>query len=124
MVNLKIRYSKHIPFKDYYALCLFDNLIIRQEYKNSPVRQTTINHETIHALQARDFCIGFCGYFIFYLLYLLEWALKLPWRLFGYNPYMSISFEQEAYNRDCDLTYLDNRKRFAWLKYIFKMRKK
>ena len=121
---MKIHYSKYIPFKGYYALCLFDNIIIRKEYMNKPINQITINHESIHAAQARDFGIGFCGYFIFYILYFLEWVLKLPWALFGYKPYYSISFEQEANNRDCDMTYLNNRKRFTWLKYVFKLVKK
>lgn len=123
MKELKIKYCKHLPFKGFYAMCLFDYLIIRKEYKDRPVKQSTINHESIHAAQARDFGIGFCGYFIFYFLYLLEWLLKLPWALFGYKPYYSISFEREAHNRDCDPTYLQNRKRFTWIKYIFKMRK-
>ena len=123
MKELRIKYCKHLPAKGYYGICLFDNLIIREEYRDKPIKQSTINHESIHASQARDFGIGFCGYFIFYLWYLLEWLLKLPWKLLKYDPYMSIGFEQEAYNRDVDPNYLKNRKRFAWVKYIFKMKK-
>ena len=95
-------------------------MIIREEYKGK-VGETTFNHESIHQAQAYDFGIGFCGYFIFYFLYLLEWVLKLPWALFGYKPYYSISFEQEAYGWQRNPTYLDDRKRFYWLKYILKM---
>jgi len=120
MVNLKIIYSKFIPVKSYYAITLFDHMIIREEYKNQEIKKRDINHESIHATQARDFGIGFCGYFIFYIWYLLEWILKLPWAIFGYSPYHSIAFEQEAYNREYDYTYLDNRKRFSWIKYLFK----
>ena len=122
MKQMKIIYCKHIPFKKYLALTLFDFIIVREEYKNL-VGRRTINHESIHQAQSRDFGIGFCGYFIFYILYLLEWILKIPSILFGYNPYKSISFEREAHNRDCDYGYLDNRKRFTWLKYIFKLTK-
>lgn len=122
MKNLKIVYCKHIPIKGYNAITLFNRMIVRKENKDK-VSKITYNHESIHQSQAYDFGMGVFGYFIFYLLYLLEWILKLPWALFGYKPYFSISFEQEAYNRDGDLTYLDKRKRFAWVKYIFKMRK-
>ena len=122
MKNLKVIYSKYFPFKEYTAMTFFNLMIIRKENKQF-VGKRTYNHELIHQAQAYDFGIGFCGYFIFYLLYLLEWILKLPWKLSGYSPYYSISFEQEAHNRDCDYTYLEDRKRFAWLKYIFKMKK-
>ena len=124
MKNLKIVYNKFIPFKDYYAITLFDRMVIREDRKKEPLKKNYINHESIHQAQSRDFGIGFCGYFIFYFLYLLEWILKLPWGLFGYDSYKSISFEQEAYNREYDYTYLDKRKRFYWLKYIFKVVKK
>ena len=121
MKELKIKYSKIIPFPGYYAITLFDYMFVRAEYKGLPVGWRTMNHEKIHQRQSRDFGLGFFGYFLFYPLYLLEWVLKLPWVLFGYKPYYSISFEQEAHYRDCDLTYIDKRKRFAWAKYIFKM---
>ena len=101
-------------------MTFFNLMIVREEYKDC-VTKRTINHESIHQAQAYDFGIGFCGYFIFYLFYLLEWVFKLPFALFSYKPYMSISFEQEAYKKELDDEYLENRKRFAWLKYIFKL---
>ena len=104
-MNLKIKFCKHIPFKNYYALTLFDYMIIRKEYEYMPIPKTTLNHESIHQAQSRDFGIGFCGYFIFYLLYLLEWLLKLPFTFFGYDAYYSISFEQESYNNEYSLSY-------------------
>lgn len=124
MRNLKIIYNKCIPFNGYYAITLFDYMIIRCEFKGKPLNDKALNHERIHQAQSRDFMLGWCGYFIFYLLYLLEWFLKLPCALFGYLPYKSISFEQEAYNNEKDYVYLRNRKRFSWIKYIFKMVKK
>lgn len=123
MIKLKLLYSSIIPPNGFYATTLFDCLIRRNKYKNTPVKQGVYNHEMIHATQARDFGIGFCGYIIFYILYILEWILKLPFGLFGYKPYMSISFEQEAYNFQSTIEYLKVRKRFSWVKYIFKLRK-
>lgn len=124
MKEPKIIYNKLLPLKGYLAITIFNYIFVREEYKNKCLKPSTINHEKIHMAQAYDFRIGVFGYFIFYIWYLLEWLFKLPWALFGYDPYKSIGFEQEAYNRDIDLTYLDSRKRFTWLKYLFKGVKK
>lgn len=124
MKELKLAYSKVLPPKGYLAITLFGYLIRREEYKDKPISQRTWIHENIHHYQAYDFGIGFCGYFIFYILYGLEWLWKWPCVLFRYRPYRSLSFEQEAYNNQYDQNYLSNRKRFAWAKYIFKFIKK
>ena len=121
MKSLKVIFCKHILFKGFYAITMFDYMIIRKEYENLPIGQRTYNHESIHQAQSRDFGLGFFGYFLFYPLYLLEWLIKLPWALFGYKPYRSISFEIEAFANQDNMTYLDDRKRFTWLKYLFKM---
>ena len=118
MENLKVKYCKHLPFKGYMAMFLFNYLIIRSEYKDKPIAKHVWNHENIHHAQLKDFWIF--GYVLFYLLYVLEWILKLPSALFGYNPYFSISFEQEAYLNEYNSSYLYNRKNFAWVKYLFK----
>ena len=73
MKELKISYSKILPVKGYHAITLFDHMIIRNEFKNIPVKKSYINHELIHAAQARDFGIGFCGYFI---LNMIKYACK------------------------------------------------
>lgn len=120
MKPMKIIYNKYIPAKGYKAITLFNTIFVRYECKN---RFTYIdsNHEHIHQCQAYDFGIGFFGYFIFYIWYLLEWLLKLPAGLFGYKVYKSISFEQEAYENQTDMNYRQNRKRFSWIKNVFKL---
>jgi hypothetical protein len=50
--------------------------------------------------------------------------IKLLISLFTFGKikaYRSISFEQEAYKNQHNLNYLDSRKSFAWMKYIFKV---
>ena len=70
--------------------------------------------------------------YIFFLpLYLLEWVIKIPFswfykkkkygRTISKVAYRSISFEQEAFYNQYDYDYLNKRKRFAWVKYIFTM---
>ena len=120
MKPMKIIYSKHIPQKGYKAITLFNTIVVRYECKNR-FTYVDYNHESIHQCQAYDFGIGFMGYFIFYLWYILEWLLKVPFALFGYKPYMSISFEQEAYENQKNTSYRATRKKFNWLKNIFKL---
>lgn len=130
MKIFKLKYSKIIPLDGFYAITVFGYLIRRTKYKDTPIPPTTMNHEGIHACQAGDFLpdflsgffLGFLGYIIFYLLYFIEWLIKLFISIFtGNNAYYSISFEQEAYLNQDNLNYQDTRKRFAWIKYIFKM---
>lgn len=121
MKELKLKYSKYIPFKGFYAITLFGYIIRREQYRNKPISVTTMNHEGIHMCQAEDFCKGFIGYIIFYLLYIIEYILRLIASIFTkINPYLALSFEQEAYCNQTNLEYQDTRKRFAWTKYLFK----
>ena len=120
MKDIKIIYNNIIPFKGYCAVTVFDNIFARSKYKENGLSKRTINHESIHMAQSRDFGIGFFGYFIFYIWYLLEWIFKLPSALLGYAPYRSISFEQEAFTNEYNYEYLKTRKRFSWIKYLFK----
>ena len=122
MKLLNLKYSKIIPFDGFYAITIFGTIIRRIKYKDTPVSMTTMNHEGIHVCQAEDFLPGFFGYIIFYLLYFIEWLIKLIISIFvGNNAYYSISFEQEAYLNQDNFDYQDTRQRFAWTKYIFKI---
>jgi hypothetical protein len=71
MKDMKVIYSKHVPFEGYAAMIFFNYIIIREDCKDL-IGSRTFRHEAIHQAQAYDFRIGFCGYFVFYLLYLLE----------------------------------------------------
>ena len=119
--ELKLAYSDFLVPSGYYAITLFGYLVRRKKYKDTLVSSRTWIHENTHHLQSQDFGLGFFGYFIFYILYGLEWLLKLPFAVAGYRIYRSLSFEQESYNNESNPTYLEQRKRFAWVKYIFKL---
>ena len=124
MKELKLAYSKILPLNGYYAMMILWYLIRREKYRNHPVSQTTWIHENTHLHQVYDFGLGVFGFIFFYLWYLVEWLLKLPTVIFGFRSYHSISFEQEAYDNQKNENYLQERKRFAWCKYIFKLVKK
>lgn len=126
---MKIIYNKFIPFKGFFALNAYGVMFIRNEYKNIIIPQTTYTHESTHSEQMDDFTFGisqlrFIGGTIFYILYFIEWLIKLIISVFTFGKvkaYRSISFEQEAYNNQKEKNYPQTRKRFAWLKYIFKL---
>lgn len=103
---MKIIYNKLIPFKGFKAINLFGVLFIR---KGAKLTKTLINHESIHTAQMKELL-----YIPFYLFYILEWVFNL----FKYNfnnkeAYKNISFEKEAYTKQCKSNYLSFRKHYA-----------
>ena len=87
-------------------------------------------------------CLFLLAPFIFYAWYGVEWLIRLIqfWRIgytsykesndkwlkrikealwkLNYMAYRNISFEREAYQNEGHLNYLENRKRFNFLKYL------
>lgn len=130
-MQLQLKYSKIIPPNGFYASTIFNKLYRREKYKNKPISKITYNHESIHLQQELDFVFGceklyVLGGCIFYILYFLEWLVKLIISIFTLGKvkaYRSISFEQEAYDNQNNLNYLKNRKRFNWVKYILKVKR-
>lgn len=122
---MKVIYNSIIPFSGFSYMNLFGVLFGRKEYKGK-FKKSTINHESIHSEQYKDL-----GYILFLPLYLLEWIIKIPFGWFYKKKkygrpiskvaYRSISLEQEAYYNQYDFQYLDKRKRYTWVKYIFTM---
>jgi len=121
---MKVIYNSIIPFPGYAFINICGILFGRKEYKNK-INGKVINHESIHSEQMKEL-----GYIFFYIFYLLEWIIKIPCSWFYKQPqgkyitkvaYRSISFEQEAFYNENDYNYLKNRKRYNWIKRIFKM---
>ena len=110
---MKIKYSNIIPFKGFYAINLFGTFFIRKEYKDMPISETTINHESLHTAQMKEM-----GYIFFYIWYFIEWLLLLF--TVGRKAYYWISFEREAYDNENNLNYLKERKHYSWFKYYGK----
>lgn len=94
---MKTIYNNIIPFKGFRAMSFCGIIFARTSSK--PLSKETINHESIHLAQQKEWL--FVGFF---LLYLIEFIFK---------GYMNISFEKEAYTHSVDLNYLKTRKRYA-----------
>ena len=86
--------------------------IHKDVFKNEYTLARTINHETIHYRQFLEF-----GIILFPFAYLIAGIINQIKRKDGYtyNP-----FEEEAYDNDGNLDYLQTRKPYAWIKYIGK----
>lgn len=128
-MHIKLKYSKIIPFPRFYVCTIFNCIFKHPKYKNRKLSKITYNHEMIHVEQQLDFVGGIeklyiLGGIIFYMTYFIEWLIKLIISGFTFGKvkaYRSISFEQESYQNERNLNYRNNRKRFCWLKNVFKL---
>jgi hypothetical protein len=75
--------------------------------------EETKRHETIHFQQQLEmlFVFQWAAYFAFYALRRYEYG---SWKA----SYYEIPFEREAYKKQDEVDYLQNRKRYAWLEYV------
>ena len=73
-----------------------------------------MNHESIHTRQMLELLI-----FGFYIWYIFEWLVRCLQYENGYEGYRNICFEREAYCYETNLSYLENRKPFSFVKFIF-----
>jgi len=81
--------------------------------KGVELTERLINHEKIHLRQQLEMLV-----LPFYLIYFLEFLIRIiQYRSFSLG-YRNISFEREAYHYEWDMDYLSQRKIFAWIKFI------
>lgn len=132
----KVIYNDIIPFKGFQAITILPFVFARKRYK--PLADHVINHESIHLRQQTEvlavlaavmlalclICLSWWWMitvpFGFYVLYCLGYIIRLFAYGRGHEAYRNISFEQEAFMHERNLSYLDDRKAFAWLRYITK----
>ena len=103
---MRIIKNNLIHFKGFSAINLFGLIFVK---RNASLSDIMKNHERIHSAQWKELL-----YIGFLLWYIIEWVVRLP----KGNAYRNISFEQEAYENDYNLSYLETRKRFAFIKYL------
>lgn len=109
------RLVKLLTFNKAIGIVLFPFIIVKNNAKPS-----LVNHEMIHFQQIKDY-----GVFGFYFNYLKEYReLKKYYKDLDYEPieinrrsYKNISFESEAFDNQSNLSYLENRAKFANKKY-------
>lgn len=132
-MKTKVIFNDTIPFKGFIAMCLWPFIFVRN---NAASHYNTVanNHEHIHAEQQKEMLLvgivlAAIGYvfvglwaLLFVPLFFWWYGIEYLYRLCQYRntnkAYRNISFEREAYANEKDLTYLTNRRRFAWTKYL------
>lgn len=89
---------------------LFGVLFVRG---NARIDDITLNHEKIHTAQIKEML-----YVFFYLLYVIEWIIRLVQFRNSYMAYRNISFEREAYQNEGNTEYLRERQLYSFVKYL------
>lgn len=113
-MKLRTIYTEHFPKKGFTAMVIWPFVFVRSDRKRFFTKKAE-RHETTHALQQIESL-----FLLFLLLYAVEWLVKLPiCRFDGNRAYMSISFEQEAYEHQDEVGYNNVRRHYAWLRYLF-----
>ena len=123
-----------IPFSGYKAITVWPFIFVR---KNAWYSNDTDRHEHTHGRQQLEMllvgmvlaavlaAVG-CGWWsllalpMFYPWYGAEYLVRLAITRSPSRAYRSVSFEQEAYTHEREQDYLQRRRWFAWLKYLFK----
>lgn len=106
-----ILFSKYLVPKGYTRITIYPFVFLKhKKLKNDTV---LINHEKIHLRQQIELLIV-----PFYIVYLLEFIVRLIKYRNWYVAYRNISFEREAYNNENDLNYLKSRSFWKFVKYM------
>lgn len=107
---MKTVYNNIIPFKGFKAITIFPFVFVR---KSASFSDDDKRHECIHGEQQKETLIV-----LFYLWYGIEYLIKWAYYRNRHMAYKNVGFEREAYDNQRDIVYTDQRKHFAWLKYI------
>jgi hypothetical protein len=130
--------AKLLLFPTYTAVTLLYNSFFKKD--EDEYSMDDINHECIHQVQQMEcsvigLALGLvlCGLFnlslwwiiilglgFFYIWYGIEYLIILCFAKWDKQNerYHDVSFEEEAHNNDGYWDYLEDRKPFAWIKYI------
>lgn len=98
------------------GITLYPFIVLRERYKLPRYKvknDRIVRHESTHIKQQVELLV--VG---FYVLYILEFLIKLLLYRNTFKAYKNLSFEKEAKMNENDLSYLDKRKSYNWIKYI------
>ena len=103
--------SKLMVPKGFVGITIFPFIILKKEGLKQD--KILINHEKIHLKQQQELLL-----LLFYIIYSLEWLIKLLIYKNGYLTYKNLSFEREAYQNENNISYLKNRKTWSFINYF------
>lgn len=102
---------KYLTPKGYTGIALFPFIIIRNEIESTNL--VLINHEKIHLRQQIELLI-----LPFYILYFIDFLIKIIRFKNKEIAYRNIVFEKEAYTNENNFDYLKSRSFWNWLTYM------
>ncbi|MDO6491942.1 MAG: hypothetical protein ABJD66_12650 [Cellulophaga sp.] len=105
--------SKLFFRKNYVGLSLWPFIILKSDALRDD--DSLINHEKIHLRQQLELLV-----LPFYILYLLEFLIRCLFYWDSYKAYQNLSFEREAYYNEDNPNYLNERKPFSFIKYLWR----
>ncbi len=102
--------SKYLIPKGYTGLTIFPFVFLKdRSFKGDAI---LVNHEKIHLRQQLELLI-----LPFYILYSLEFFVRLIQYKNWYLAYKNLSFEREAYYNEANTNYLKKRRFWQFLRY-------
>jgi len=105
--------SKYLVPNGYTGFAFFPFVFLKQKHLRNDI--CLLNHEKIHLRQQLELLI-----LPFYVVYMVEFLVRLYQYKIWHLAYRNISFEREAYKNESDLDYLNQRPFWSFLKYISK----
>ncbi len=102
--------SKYLVPKGYNGLTIFPFVFLKHKRFSKDV--IILNHEKIHLRQQLELLI-----LPFYIIYTIEFLVRLLKYRNWYKAYKNISFEREAYYNELNMDYLKKRRFWQFLKY-------
>ncbi|GGG56217.1 hypothetical protein [Bizionia arctica] len=102
---------KYIIPKGYTGIAIFPCIFLKHPHLKKDT--ALINHERIHLRQQIELLV-----LPFFVLYVLEFLIRLVQYKSWYLAYRNISFEREAYANEKDLNYLKSRSFWGFTNYF------
>ncbi len=103
--------SKYIVPRGYIGITIFPFMFLK--YKALKGNRVLVNHEKIHLRQQLELLI-----ILFFIIYGVEFLIRLiqyrNWKL----AYRNISFEREAYKNELHLDFLKSRRIWSFIQYF------
>ena len=103
--------AKYLIPKGFRGLTIFPFVIIKHSFDSE--NKVLLNHEKIHIRQQLEMLV-----IPFFVWYFVEYAVRLLQYKNANLAYRNISFEREAYANEINLSYLETRRFFCFLKYL------
>ncbi len=102
--------NKYLIGRHFVGIALWPFIVVRDPaLKRDAV---FVNHERIHLRQQRELLV-----LPFYIIYAIEYGIRLVQYRSSKEAYRNISFEREAYANEENLSYLKKRKPWNFVKY-------